>query len=109
MGYASEPCRPTKCTRCGALIECGFQCVDLNGGSGHPKRKIVCGQGDCATGLGRRLMYYCSQACEWRHRRARNRVKQLTCAVCVQPFLTTRRDTRYCSNACRQEAYRERG
>jgi hypothetical protein len=31
-----------------------------------------------------------------------------TCEECVQPFTPQRSDARYCSNACRQRAYRER-
>jgi hypothetical protein len=41
-------------------------------------------------------------------RRGKRRVKQLISTVCEQPFPTNRRDARYCTNACRQEAYRER-
>jgi hypothetical protein len=112
MGYASEACTPAHCTRCGAVIECGFQCIDVNSGYGRIKRKLICGQGSglhaCTSGMGRVLTYYCSRACGRRHRRARNRVKEVVCSVCDHLFPTTRRDARYCSNACRQEAYRER-
>ena len=30
------------------------------------------------------------------------------CEACGEPFAPTRADARYCSNACRQDAYRER-
>ncbi len=30
------------------------------------------------------------------------------CAHCAETFLPARRDARYCSNGCRQSAYRER-
>jgi hypothetical protein len=115
MGYANEPCKPAHCAGCGAVIACGSWCIDVyagrGGAKGHPsgKRKLVCGaQNRYCGGPGRPLTYHCSRACEWRHRRARNRVKQLICVVCNQPFLSTRRDAKYCSDAHRQEAYRER-
>jgi hypothetical protein len=42
--------------------------------------------------------------------RARNRIEPLAraCADCGEYFTPSRADTRYCSDACRQHAYRER-
>jgi hypothetical protein len=55
---------------------------------------------------------YCTEACETAARRARRRhprwQKRLTCFGCERLFTTTRFDARYCSNACRQRAYRAR-
>jgi hypothetical protein len=31
-----------------------------------------------------------------------------TCGACGEPFDSSRSDARYCSNACRQDAYRKR-
>lgn len=33
---------------------------------------------------------------------------RLACIVCQQPFTASRGDARYCSSACRQDAYRKR-
>ncbi len=33
---------------------------------------------------------------------------RLRCAVCPETFTASRGDARYCSNACRQDAYRKR-
>lgn len=35
-------------------------------------------------------------------------IRALTCWNCGSTMLATRSDARYCSNACRQAAYRER-
>jgi hypothetical protein len=48
-------------------------------------------------------------ACYERRRRKLHRHKQRTCAVCGVGFTTTRSDSRFCSNACRQAAHRKRG
>ncbi len=32
----------------------------------------------------------------------------LACVVCAEPFVSARADKRYCSSACRQDAYRRR-
>jgi hypothetical protein len=44
--------------------------------------------------------------CYARYRRKLNRHKQRTCTTCGLEFTTTRTDARFCSNACRQKAYR---
>lgn len=76
------------------------------------KSLIVC------EGCGERKFIYpqvrttCSPACWPRVRRARIRRERtpLTCNVCATFFLPVRRtDAKYCSNLCRQLAYRERG
>jgi hypothetical protein len=52
----------------------------------------------------------CTVACQERHRRARRRLGRpcATCATCTAPMTPARSDSRYCSNACRQRAYRRR-
>jgi hypothetical protein len=56
---------------------------------------------------------YCSERCRWQvanqaRRVDRERHRQKRCAMCRNPFAATRRDSRYCSPACRQRAYRQR-
>src|ERR1700739_5090025 len=48
----------------------------------------------------------CSWPCKARYRRTVKRHKERTCVICGNSFTTTRRDASYCSNACRQKAYR---
>lgn len=43
-----------------------------------------------------------------RYALARCHIRALVCAHCGSTMLATRSDARYCSNACRQAAYRER-
>ena len=51
----------------------------------------------------------CSNRCYQRVRRKRRRDLAWTrCAVCRQGFRQSRADSQYCSNACRQWAYRRR-
>jgi hypothetical protein len=51
----------------------------------------------------------CSRRCYQRAWRASRRtIQTLTCEVCREPFQSPRSDARYCSNACRQWAYRLR-
>jgi len=60
---------------------------------------------------GRRLIYYCSTACYRRRLRARRReerTREVICDGCGGVFQSTRRDARYCSGGCRQDAYRRR-
>jgi len=58
-----------------------------------------------------RITFICSSACNdaWRNLRRRVTHEPCTCAVCSATFTPTRRDARYCSDACRQRAYRARG
>jgi endogenous inhibitor of DNA gyrase (YacG/DUF329 family) len=60
----------------------------------------------------RRRFEVCSERCHAIAVNAANRVTrhafmQHRCAVCDQPFVN-RRTAKFCSNACRQEAYRQR-
>ena len=50
----------------------------------------------------------CSRRCEQRYRRKlrRGRRDKIACAVCEKGFRPVRSDARFCSNACRQWAYR---
>jgi hypothetical protein len=103
-------CRSIHCQRCGDAIQCGDLCHDLSSGSGRPRRRWSCGKGECASGLGRRLVYHCSTACYWRHRRARMRMapKPRQCATCGKTFTPQRFDAKTCGSACRQALYRKR-
>jgi hypothetical protein len=51
---------------------------------------------------------YCSDACYERARRLKHRFKLLSCESCGNDFTATRWDARYCSNGCRQSAWRRR-
>lgn len=58
---------------------------------------------------------FCSERCEREYHVARQTEKRRresdrdkTCATCEREFTATRSDARYCSNACRQKAYRLR-
>jgi hypothetical protein len=107
---ALHTCEPIHCRRCGRAIHCGEWCIDELSGSGSNSRRWLCGVGYCTSGIGRGLTYHCSTACYWRHRRARLRELRPSprCARCRETF-EGRRDARYCSSACRQGAYRQRG
>jgi hypothetical protein len=52
----------------------------------------------------------CSKRCAKRAEAERRRVKHEVrrCEVCEEAFTPTRSDARYCSSACRQDAYRKR-
>jgi hypothetical protein len=52
----------------------------------------------------------CSRRCSKRLEKERRRVKRedRRCEVCNETFTPKRADARYCSNACRQDAYRKR-
>jgi hypothetical protein len=106
----AETCQPIRCQKCSAPIQCGDDCRDLNSGRRHPRRRWSCGQGECASGFGRPLTYYCSTACRWRHRRARLHVspKPRKCAACRQTFTPQRSDAKTCGGPCRQALYRRR-
>ena len=48
-------------------------------------------------------------ACRQREARARRRrSRRQFCASCGETFVPTRRDARFCGNACRQSSYRQR-
>lgn len=56
--------------------------------------------------------WFCCDRCEWRYRnqqakRRRKPADSRTCELCGQPF-HARADSRHCSPACRQKAYRQR-
>ena len=67
----------------------------------------------CGDPLPHRRRKYCSDPCqqagwkaEQRHKRALARRRR--CAGCNTPFTPTRADGLYCTDACRQRAYRLR-
>jgi hypothetical protein len=52
----------------------------------------------------------CSDRCAQRARRRQRRAElRAVCAVCNETFSPRRADARFCSDACRQKAYRQRG
>jgi ribosomal protein L24E len=57
------------------------------------------------------LAQTCSARCEQRYRRKLNREQrpEIACTVCSKSFRPNRADAKFCSNACRQWAYRRRG
>jgi predicted nucleic acid-binding Zn ribbon protein len=52
----------------------------------------------------------CSDRCaqRWRRKRRAQKRPAAHCAMCGTSFVPTRRDAQFCSNACRQWAYRQR-
>jgi len=54
---------------------------------------------------------FCSERCRKRDARKRAQVEraEIECAACHIMFRPTRSDAAYCSSACRQSAYRQRG
>jgi hypothetical protein len=60
-------------------------------------------------GCGNELLVssYCEK-CGMRRLRADRRWKARDCVVCGAGFTTPRKDSKYCSNACRQKYYRRR-
>ena len=76
----------------------------------YPVRKIIC------PGCGRMFFTqehnrkYCQgEACARLHRRKLRQQARtdMTCACCGKTFTANRKDAKFCSNACRQSAYRE--
>ena len=52
---------------------------------------------------------YDTDRCKDKARRTRNKVTAICyCETCKQPFIPKRKDANYCSNRCRQQAYRYR-
>jgi hypothetical protein len=56
---------------------------------------------------------FCSRRCRERadaekKRLEHERTHTRACEVCEETFIASRADARYCSNACRQDAYRKR-
>jgi hypothetical protein len=99
-------CNPHQhCCRCGKLILCGEDIIiPWRGG-----RRVFWHPGCGPTGWPR--IYHCSTACYWRQLRARRReerTREVICESCGGKFQTLRHDARYCSSACRQDAYRQR-
>ncbi len=79
-----------------------------------PSSCEACGRPVVSRERRNRLYIYCSERCARRlynrHRsekRARAR-RSTCCSACGEQMSPSRSDARYCSNACRQRAYRER-
>jgi hypothetical protein len=51
---------------------------------------------------------HCSERCRKAQYRKPTEREPTTCEVCEEEFTPKRADARYCSNACRQDAYRKR-
>jgi predicted nucleic acid-binding Zn ribbon protein len=79
---------------------------------GHPTLRAgicaLCGRPFMAIGIRRRD--YCSDECVAAARNTRRRGLAMTerCAQCAAALPPARADARFCSNACRQRAYRRR-
>ena len=71
-----------------------------------------CGRKRYYQGRGLWPHAYCTEGCARHARRERRRRgrtrREGACRTCGQRFTATRPDARYCSPACRQQAYRER-
>jgi hypothetical protein len=81
-----------------------------------PKELAATTKHATCAGCGQRLMVCpnaaistCSNRCAQRRRRARRRTAaRAVCDACNLVFTPKRSDARFCSDACRQRAYRER-
>jgi hypothetical protein len=84
--------------------------TDTRGVSDTPHVPVTCLHCERLLSESRSLNYkkYCSDACYERARRLRHRFKNLLCQTCDTEFVSARVDASYCSNACRQAAYRRR-
>ena len=73
--------------------------------SGETVDCLGCGQPMAA----RAGLAVCSHRCRKRELRARHRrERRQLCAACRRDFVPTRKDARFCSDACRFKAYRGR-
>jgi hypothetical protein len=106
--------------------DCGRRCVEENrygvfAQVGREEPCEVCGRPVVNTGnhcnYWRSYRTYCSYRCakraeveraRERRRAERERCGDSTCADCGEQFTPRRLDSTYCSNACRQRAYRRR-
>lgn len=52
---------------------------------------------------------FCSESCQRKHRRQELKalIMPKTCPICNTDFRPNRTDQKYCSNACKQKAYRQ--
>lgn len=122
--------RSKTCSRCGRALRAG-EPVWRNGGRMPTckgcmrwNRFAIYSTGPCDTcgrtvhfmqGREWRRHYFCSQGCKLlyqhakaRQRRAEARGATQVCVGCGEHFEPTRADSRFCSGACRQKAYRQR-
>jgi hypothetical protein len=75
------------------------------------RRCEICGRQVAFGGYRqRRYGIFCSDGCERERVNRRRRVSHqpVACVVCDEHFTPARSDARYCSSACRQDAYRKR-
>ena len=80
---------------------------------GSPEPCEACGRSVVSNHRLERQYVYCSERCARRiynlHRsEKRARARPSTCTACSEQMSPSRSDARYCSNACRQRAYRKR-
>jgi hypothetical protein len=90
-------------------------CDDCGAGSRRtewePLRETVCVGCDRPLVIwGRTDKDVCGRAClkRLKRRQARQEPEPVVCATCGTTFTPARSDARYCSNACRQRAHRQR-
>jgi hypothetical protein len=102
-------CEPQHhCYKCGKPVLCGEDIVvPWRSWTRYKPRHA-----DCDGMTGWRRIYHCSKACYWRQLRARRKAERepiaVICEACGGRFEPPRRGARYCSSACRQDAYRQR-
>jgi hypothetical protein len=70
----------------------------------------ACEQPLLLPSLYRAKVVACSNRCQqrWRRRCKRQYRRSITCRGCFAVFQPARSDSHYCSDACRQKAYRQR-
>jgi hypothetical protein len=80
------------------------------GGLHDTKPCVSCGRDVTNLRTAHRRRWTCSERCSTRALKAEDPVEPVKCANedCGKDFTPDRKDSRYCSNACRQSAYRKR-
>ncbi len=117
MGRQALPRPP--CERCGAPTRtpqnrfCGRACSAASRSTAIERHCERCGRAfpfhPTPSAVAREAGRYCSRGCQHAARRVHQRPRELPCAVCGTPFLTSGRaaSTRYCSKACAGRARSE--
>ena len=110
--FQHRDCHPgLHCSVCRETILCGDDIVVVVPWRSPTGRPYRVRHVDCSGMTGWHRVYHCSTACYWRQLRARRReerTREVICKSCGGKFQTLRHDARYCSSACRQDAYRQR-
>jgi ssDNA-binding Zn-finger/Zn-ribbon topoisomerase 1 len=117
-----------RCARCGGELlrvilapdpDCRFHLTPLCGQCATPKEKAYAHVGGECPGCGIAMRFShrdawrtrwvtCSTRCYQRAWRRSRRIKLRACEGCHREFQSSRKDARFCSNACRQMQYRAR-